>query len=460
MRDYRSYSFWLADVPGSITPRSSLDGPAEVDVAIVGAGYTGLWTAYYLAKADPSLRIAVVEKDIAGFGASGRNGGWVSPFFATPLAALEKSHGRDAAVRMQREMFATVDEIGRVCDAEGIDACFHKGGSLWVSTSPAQTPRLREVLEGQLAFGFPDQWIWLDRCGVRERLRIDGCLAGIYSPSYARVQPARLARGLADVVEGLGVRIYEGTPALSAGPGGVETPAGKLGAGVVLLATEGYTATLPGHERDVVPVYDFMIATEPLPQDVWDEIGWQDREVLSDARYLFVYAQRTEDDRIAIGGTAAPYHFGSRISERFERPERIFARIHAVLRGLFPSVADAAVTHRWGGVLGATRDWHTGVAFDPARGFGWAGGYAGDGVATANLAGRTLADLVLRRDSDLVHLPWVGHRSRRWEPEPLRWLAASGAQAVMSYADTIESGTGRPVRWKPALDWMEGHIGW
>lgn len=460
MKDYGSYSFWLDDVPGGISPRPPLDGPVDADVAIVGAGYTGLWTAYYLAQADPGLRILVLEKDVAGFGASGRNGGWVSPFFATPLSSLAESHGRDAAVRMQAEMFETVDEIGRVCAAEDIDACFHKGGSLWVSTSAAQTPRLREVYEGQLAFGFPEQWRWLDRREALERVRVEGCRAAIYSPGYARVQPARLARGLADVVERLGVRICEGTPVLSDGPGGVETPAGRVTAGVVLLATEGYTSSLPGRDRDVIPIYDFMITTEPLPARVWDEIGWGDREVLSDARYLFVYAQRTADDRIAIGGTVAPYHFGSRTSERFERPDRIFSRIQATLCGLFPAVSGAAITHRWGGILGATRDWHTCVEYDPARGFGWAGGYSGDGVATANLAGRTLRDLVLGRDGELVDLPWVGHRSPRWEPEPFRWLAAAGVQAVMQHADTVESGTGRPVRWKPALDWMEEHIGW
>jgi glycine/D-amino acid oxidase-like deaminating enzyme len=461
MTDYRECSFWLDDVPGGLAPRSPLPGPADVDVAIVGAGYTGLWTAYYLAKADPRLRIAVVEKDIAGFGASGRNGGWVSPFFTTPLTEIARTHGREAAVQLQDAMYATVDEIGRVCAAEEIDARFHRGGSLWVSASPAQTPRVYEVYETQRSFASSEEdWMWLDRRGVLERVRVEGCLGGIYSPRYACVQPARLARGLADVAERLGVRIYEGTPALSAGPGGVETPAGKLSAGVVLLATEGYTCTLPGHERDVVPVYDFMIATEPLPSGVWDEIGWHGREVLSDASYLFVYAQRTADERIAIGGTTAPYHFGSRISPRFERPRAIFEAVHTALTRLFPAVTGARITHRWGGVLGATRDWHTGAVYDPASGFGWAGGYVGDGVATANLAGRTLTDLVLRRDTDLVRLPWVGHRSRQWEREPLRWLAATGMQVVLQHADAVETGKGRPVRWKPLLDRVEEYVGW
>ncbi|MEI6449601.1 MAG: FAD-dependent oxidoreductase [Actinomycetes bacterium] len=461
MKDYRSYSFWLDDSGDDLAPRPALEGPADVDVAIVGAGYTGLWTAYYLAKADPHLRIAVVEKEIAGFGASGRNGGWVSPFFATPLAKLAESHGRDAAARMQREMFFTVDEIGRVCEAEGIDARFHKGGSLWLSTSPAQTPRVKAVLDAQRAFGFGDEdWVWLERREALARVRAEGCLGGLFSRRYASVHPARLARGLADVVERMGVRIYERTPALTAGPGGVDTPAGRLKAAAVILATEAYTVQLPGHARDVVPIYDFMIATAPLPAAFWDEVGWRGREVLSDGRYLLIYAQRTADDRIAIGGTAAPYYFGSRISERFERPRALFERIHDALRMLFPAVTGAPITHRWGGVLGATRDWHTCAAFDPASGFGWAGGYVGDGVATANLAGRTLTDLILRRDSDLVRLPWVGHRSKRWEPEPLRWIAATGVRVVMGHADTVELGTGRAVRWKPALDKIEEIVGW
>ena len=183
----------------------------------------------------------------------------------------------------------------------------------------------------------------------------------------------------------------------------------------VILATEAYTVHLPGHERDLVPIYDFMIATAPLPAAVLAEIGWSGREVFTDGRYLLIYAQRTADDRIAIGGTTAPYHYGSRISERFERPQAVFARIEIALHRLFPASTRCAITHRWGGVLGATRDWHTCADYDRATGLGWAGGYVGDGVATANLAGRTLADLVPQRDSELTRLPWVGHRSRRWD---------------------------------------------
>ncbi len=460
-KDYRTRSFWLDDVPGGLVARPPLGGPIDVDVAIVGAGYTGLWTAYYLKRSDPHLRIVVLEKEIAGFGASGRNGGWVSPFFATPLSRLVESHGREAAIAMQRAMLTTVDEIGRVCDAEEIPAGFHRGGSLWCSTSPAQTPRLRAVLEEQRSLGFDEaDWVWLGRREALERVRVEGCLGAIYSPRYACVQPARLARGLADTVEALGVRICEQTPALAVRAGAIETPEGKVEADAIIIATEAYTVELPGHERDLVPVYDYMIATAPLPQQVWEEIGWVRREVVADGRYLFIYAQRTADDRIAIGGTVAPYHLGSRIDQRFERPGPVFERIHGALSRLLPTAGAAPITHRWGGVIGATRDWHSCVDFDRGTGLGWAGGYVGDGVATANLAGRTLTELILGHDSDLTRLPWVHHRSPAWEPEPLRWLAATGVRLAMSHADDVESGKGRAVWWKPVLDKIEEMVGW
>jgi glycine/D-amino acid oxidase-like deaminating enzyme len=461
VNDYRSYSFWLDDCPGDLQPRPALEGPGEADVAIVGAGYTGLWTAYYLAKADPHLRIVVLEKEIAGFGASGRNGGWVSPFFATPLSTLAAEHGRDATLAMQRAMNDTVDEVGRAAAAEGIDAGFHKGGCLWLSTSPAQTPRLRELLEERRSFGLGEEdYVWLSRREATAKLRVEGCLGGLFSPRYALVQPARLARGLADAVERLGVRVCEQTPVIALAPHAVDTPAGRVKAEAVILATEAYTVLLPSHERDLVPIYSFMIATAPVPSEVWDEIGWEGHEVFTDGRHLIVYAQRTEDGRVAIGGLRAPYHFGSRISARYESPQRLFDHIQIALARLFPSLADVPVTHRWGGVLGATRDWHTSVEFDRRTGLGAAGGYVGDGVATANLAGRTLADLVLGRDSELVTLPWVGHRSKPWDPEPLRWLAATGLEVVLGHADDVEFGKGRTVRWQPLLDKANELVGW
>jgi glycine/D-amino acid oxidase-like deaminating enzyme len=226
---------------------------------------------------------------------------------------------------------------------------------------------------------------------------------------------------------------------------------------VVVRATEGYTDGLRGEGRRFVPLYSLMIATEPLPSPVWDEIGLRRRETFADLRHMRIYRQRTADDRLAFGGRGAPYHFGSRTRPDFDRDDRVHSLLREVLVDLFPAVGGYEVTHRWGGALGVPRDWHASVGLDRGRGRAWAGGYVGDGVATANLAGRTLAQLITGRESDLTHLPWVGHRSRDWEPEPLRWLGVNGGRLVMTYADRAEARSGRPARSAKAFARLIGY---
>ncbi len=446
-RDYRSVSMWLDGVPGELEPRPALSGSTVVDVAVVGAGYTGLWTAYYLTKADPSLRIAVLEKEIAGFGASGRNGGWCSSFFAASPGTIADEFGREAAIAMQRAMFATVDEVGRVVEDEGIDARYHKGGTLTLATSEAQLLRLRAEIDHEREWGFGESdYAYLSADETAARIRVEGCLGAMYSPHCACVDPARLARGLADVVERLGVTVYEQTPALALTPHKVPTPGGTVTADVVVNALEGYVAALPGHARDMVPLYSVMIATEPLSRSFWDEVGWSGREVFGDERHLLIYCMRTEDDRIAIGGRGAPYHFGSKIRDDYDLAPKVFGELHGVLKALFPALGGARVTHTWGGCLGVPRDWFTTVGYDKEKGMAWAGGYVGDGVSTTNLAGRTLAELIAGADHGLAGLPWVGHASPPWEPEPLRWLGVNLSLAMMGSADRVEARTGRPSK--------------
>ena len=446
-QDYRSISLWFDGVPGGLHPRPPLESDSDVDVAIVGAGYTGLWTAYYLARSDPSLRIAIVEKEIAGFGASGRNGGWCSALFAAKRKKIAKHSGTAAAVAMQRAMFETVDEVGRVVKEESIDAHYEKGGTVVAATTPAQLGRVRASVDEELEWGFTEaDFRWLDESEARSMIDVAGCLGAAYTPHCARVQPALLARGLADVVESLGVTIYEQTEALRVGPREVVTRGGRVRADVVVRAIEGYTPTLRGSRRLLLPLYSLMIATEPLPQSFWDEVGWNRGETFADGRHLIIYAQRTADDRVAIGGRGAPYHFGSRVEPGYDREPEVFAELRRVLGTLWPSLGDVRVTHCWGGPLGAPRDWYSSVGFDRDQGFAWAGGYVGDGVSTSNLAGRTLRDLILERNSDIVRLPWVQHRSRGWEPEPLRWVGTNLALKMMASADRVELRTGKPAR--------------
>jgi glycine/D-amino acid oxidase-like deaminating enzyme len=444
---YRRVSFWLDTVPGSLVPGEALPGDLTVDVAIAGAGLTGLWTAYYLVTSQPGLRVAVCEAEIAGFGASGRNGGWCSALFPASLAKLTRMAGRDAAIAMYRAMQATVAEVGRVAAAEGIDCHWAKGGTVHLARSAPQLERARAEVAEARAHGFgEDDLRLLGAAEARAFAAAADVLGGTYTPHCAAIHPARLVRGLAGVVRDRGVRVFERTPVTEIAPGTLRTARGTVRAEYVIRATEGYTPALPGLHRAIAPVYSLMIATAPLPAEVWEQIGLAGRPTFADGRHLIIYGQRTADGRLAFGGRGAPYHLGSAVRPSFDQVPAVFRALRQTLGELFPAVAGAAVTHTWGGPLGIPRDWCASAGLDRATGLGWAGGYVGDGVATTNLAGRTLAGLVLGKDSDLTRLPWVNHRSRRWEGEPLRWLAINAGLRAMSWADRAEGRTGRPSR--------------
>ena len=267
----------------------------------------------------------------------------------------------------------------------------------------------------------------------------------MYTPHCARIQPAMLVRGLADVVERLGVPIYEGTAVTEIAPHLARTARGDVRASWVVRATEGYTARLKGHRRDVLPMNSSMIVTEPLPQAAWDEIGWNGMETLGDTAHTYIYAQRTADGRIAIGGRGVPYRFGSGTDNNGEIASSTVASLERRLYAMFPAARSVRTAHGWSGVLGVPRDWSTSVGGDPRTGLAWAGCYVGVGVAAANLSARVVADLVRGERSDLTTLPFVQHVSRRkWEPEPIRWLSVNGMYAIYRRADLLERRTGRP----------------
>jgi glycine/D-amino acid oxidase-like deaminating enzyme len=428
----RAASYWLAEAGQPIVPRPALPGDRTADVAIVGAGYTGLWTAYYLARADPRLRIMVLEAAYAGFGASGRNGGWCSGLFPVPIGALARRHGDGPAVAMHKALAATVDEVGRVAAAEGIDCGFAKGGTVALARSAAQLRRARAEAAEADRYGL--EMSLLDAAAARAICGASEVAGATYSPDCATLQPARLVRGLATAAERRGVTIHEGTRALRLSRGSVVTEHGTVRASVVVRALEGYTAGLAGHRRALAPVYSLMIVTEPLPPSTWERIGLARRETFTDHRHLIVYGQRTADDRLAFGGRGAPYHFGSRIRPAYDREPAVFDALRGTLREMFG--IDPPIAYGWGGPLGIPRDWMPSVGL--ADGLGWAGGYVGDGVAAANLAGRTLTDLIIGDQTELTALPWVGHRSRRWEPEPLRWLGINAALRATALRDAWE----------------------
>ncbi|MFJ8609427.1 NAD(P)/FAD-dependent oxidoreductase [Streptomyces sp. NPDC093675] len=433
-------SFWYAD-DGLPVQREPLSGDRSADVVIVGGGYTGLWTAYYLKKAAPFLRITVLEQKFCGYGASGRNGGWLYNGVAG-RDRYTKLHGREAAVRLQKAMNNTVAEVVRVTREEGIEADVHVGGVLEVAYTPAQLARLKAFHEHELSFGEQDRELY-GAAETAERIRVADAVGSTWTPHGARLHPVKLVKGLAAAVEALGVTIHERTPVTEIRPKHAVTPYGTVRAPYVLRCTEGFTASLKGQRRTWLPMNSSMIATEPLTDEQWARIGWEGRETLGDMAHAYMYAQRTADGRIALGGRGVPYRFGSRTDNDGRTQPATIEALYDILVRFFPSLTGVKVAHAWSGVLGVPRDWCATVTLDRSTGLGWAGGYVGSGVATTNLAARTLRDLV-RQDSgqagptDLTALPWVNHRVRKWEPEPLRWLGVHGMYATYRTADRRE----------------------
>ncbi|HWD74276.1 MAG TPA: FAD-binding oxidoreductase [Solirubrobacteraceae bacterium] len=439
----RTPSFWLDQV-GPERRRPPLDGVRDADVCIVGGGFTGLWTAYELRRADPSLDVVVLEAQHVGFGASGRNGGWVLGKLSGSRAAWRRRGGPDGAKTMVSAIQQTVDEIGAVVEREAIACDWRQGGSLTVAQSDTQWERLRsEAASEHAELGDDLAWQLLDAQALASRIRVsDGCGA-LFTPHCARVQPAKLVAGLADAAERAGAVIYESTPVTDIAPGLAQAPTGQVRARYVLRATEGYTADLPGKHRVLLPMNSSMIVTEPLDEAQWAQIGWDGAETMLDGSHVYTYSQRTSDGRIAIGGRGVPYRFGSRTDREGPVPQRTIDELQGRLVALFPALRDVGVARAWHGVLGVARDWLPTVGLNRSTGLGYAGGYAGEGVAASNLAARTLRDMVLGRDSELTRLPWVGHPARNWEPEPLRFVGARGIYTLYRVADRHEQVSGR-----------------
>jgi glycine/D-amino acid oxidase-like deaminating enzyme len=432
-------SFWYRSI-GLPDPRPALPGDRDADVCIVGAGFTGLWTAYYLKQARPDLRIVILEREFAGFGASGRNGGWLSAELAGKRDAYAATHGHQGVVDLMRAMRGAVDEVIAVAKGEGIDADIAKDGLVQVARTPAQLGRMRDSLRFEQEWGASQEdFVALTRDEMDRRIRIAGALGGLFSPHCARVQPAKLVLGLARVVEATGVTIFERTTVNRIEQGRAVTDRGVVRAPIVLRCLEGFTASIHGQRRNWLPMNSSMVVTEPLPTQAADQIGWRGAELLGDYAHGYMYAQRTADNRIALGGRGIPYRYGSRIDNRGATQQWTVDALRKLMHDMFPATAAVPIVHAWCGVLGVPRDWTATVDLDRTTGLGTAGGYVGSGLTTTNLAGRTLADLVLDRDTELTRLPWVGRHVRRWEPEPLRWLGVQSMYALYRIADRREA---------------------
>lgn len=436
--DYSQLSFWHAEI-GELSPRAVPSEGGPFDVAIAGAGFTGLWTGIYLLRANPKLKVAIFEKEIAGFGASGRNGGWCSALFPWAADQLVEKYGKDAARQLRSAMVDTVQEVGRVTNELGIDCDFQLSGTHYLIRSEAQRLKAEHELAAATELGV-DQ---LREISPELAPRATKVLGSVFDPACASIQPAKLVRGLAESFETLGGLLFEETEVLTLSEGRIETSRGEFKAEYVVDALEGYRSTLREKSRDSIPIYSLMVVTEVLPEELLNEMGLEPGVTFADYRNLVIYGQRTKDNRIAFGGRGAPYHFGSRIKPGYDRNDRIHDQIEGVLLDLFPQLVGVKFEQRWGGALGVSRDWMASVRLDEKSKLGQAGGYVGDGVGTSNLAGRTMADLILGLSTPLTKLCWVQHQSPKWEFEPLRFIAARGALIGADIADQIEGVTGR-----------------
>lgn len=420
---------------------------SDVDVAIVGGGFSGLWTAYYLLTAQPQLRIAILESRNIGFGASGRNGGWCSGFLPLSVAELAGKHGRETALLAYQQSFDTIDEVARIISKERIDCGWHRGGTLQSASTALQAERLIDQLTMQHQAGLSaNDARWLNASEVGQYIAVAETHGAIYSPHCATVNPYQLVHGLAGAVHARGANIWERSKVLSIDNGVVTHEHGHCRAQLVVQATEGYSHSLRQTRRRIVPLYSLMVATEPLDETTLEQLHWRSRCTFNDGSNMVIYAQLTHDNRIAFGGRGAPYHFGSRIADEFDIHDKTHDLIVSSIAKHFPAAAGARITHRWGGPLAVPRDWTPSISLHRDDRYARLGGYVGDGVAATNLFARTLVDTYLELDTPRRSLPFLQHRSPRWEIEPLRYIGINALIGLSNSIDTHELRHGRTPR--------------
>lgn len=442
MPAWRNISLWMDQLDDPLRARPALEHDLDVNVAIIGAGYTGLWTAYYLKRQAPELKVAIIEAQTAGFGASGRNGGWLMGNLLGEdrlLAGLNPEQRRASFDLLH----AIPDEVAQVLAREGIDCDYRKGGALYCAARyPEQEGSLRRYLDKLYAQGLTEaDYRWLSPQQLAEQIRIAKPYGGIYAPHVATINPAKLVRGLARVVEAMGVTLYENSLVTHWQSGGLRTAKASVRAGWVVPAVEGYATTLAPLGRYQLPVQSLIVATEPLPASTWDEIGLCHGQAFGESSRQVTYGQRSADNRLVFGARGG-YQFAGKLRHNFDLTDSEVELRRYLFGELFPQLKNVRITHSWGGNLGMSRNFRPHMLCDHRTGIALSGGYGGEGVGATHLGGRTLADLILGRDTALTHQPWVIRERglealRPWEPEPCRWLGYNAIIRSFVHEDQV-----------------------
>jgi glycine/D-amino acid oxidase-like deaminating enzyme len=438
MPDYEDKSYWLGESPYEESP--PLTGSAKVDVAVVGGGFCGLSTAYYLKRADPSLRVAVLEDKIVGYGASGRNAGFAMTLMGFTLGITTMRFGKARAKEAHDFAHAAVDHIGQMVDSHGIDCDYEKPGLLTVALNPAQVKRLQDDIELAEKIGIPGLK-WIEPGDLASEVRSETYLGARWEEQCALINPAKYVRGLKRVAQETGVEVYERTPVSALHTDGnprLDTPGGAVQANKVVLATNAFSGRFPLLKRKQFPVFTYIILTEPLSPEKLAEIGWQARQGIEDARNMIHYYRLTPDNRILFGGSDARYYYGGPLDR--DRSKETFRRLRRDLNQTFPTLKSVKIEHRWGGPVSVPID------FFPAMGYAgkdkriaYALGCVGHGVAMMNMAGQVLRDLVLERQTSLTDLFFVNRRVVPLPPEPLRFAMAESIRSALRAQDAWEA---------------------
>ena len=427
--DYTQKSYWL-NTYGPYSPNASVEGDILVDVAIIGGGYTGLATAYFLCKAEPTMKVAVLEGEVVGYGASGRNGGFAMTLFGLEPAVTAMLFGKQRTVEAHHYCERSVDLVRDLIREHNIQSDFEFTGFLRLATTPGYVKRIQHDLELLTSMGVTGiEWVDLEKA----RAEVNSPLVlGAWSEARCGIlNPAKQVRELKRVAQEAGAIVYEQSPVMEIRRGAkfaLKTSQGTVSADKIVLATNAYSHLIPEIWNKQVPAFTHMVITEPLTEEQMASIGWKNRQGLEDARNLVHYLRLTVDNRLAIGGSDVTIAFGRDMEHDLN--EKTFQQLEKDAITLFPGLKDVKFVYRWGGPVSVTMDMAPAIGMVGDQRAWYSLGCVGHGVAPTHLNGQTLADLLLERQTDLTSVWFVNRKPVPWPPEPLRWVAS---QALLGY---------------------------